>query len=40
MSFALLEIYKYWVTNGRRELIEEVIAQATRLICHGIEGDS
>lgn len=37
MSTALLEIYKYWVAGGRKQSIEDVIAQATMLICHGLE---
>lgn len=36
MSTSLLEIYKYWVAYGRKEPIEDVIAQATSLICDGL----
>lgn len=36
MSTALLEIYKYWVADGRRQPIEDVIEEATALICHGL----
>lgn len=38
MSTALLEIYKYWVTHDRSQPIKEVIAEATALICHGLDG--
>lgn len=38
MSTALLEIYKYWITNGRKQPIEDVIAMATSLICNGLNG--
>lgn len=38
MSTALLEIYKYWVTNGRKQPVEDVIEAATSLICKGLDG--
>lgn len=36
MSTALLEIYKYWVSGGRKQPIEDVIEEATALICNGL----
>lgn len=38
MSTALLEIYKYWVANGREQPIEDVISMAISLICSGLDG--
>lgn len=38
MSTALLEIYKYWVANGKKQSIEDIIATATLLICNGLNG--
>ena len=38
MSTALLEAYKYWVENGRKQPIEDVIATTTSLICDGLNG--
>lgn len=40
MSTALLEIYKYWIINGRKQPIEDIIATATSLICNGLDGTS
>ncbi|MCD8013201.1 MAG: TetR/AcrR family transcriptional regulator [Lachnospiraceae bacterium] len=36
MSTALLEIYKYWIAGGKKESIEEIITEATALICNGL----
>lgn len=38
MSTALLEIYKYWIANGKRESVEDIISMATSLIGDGLNG--
>lgn len=38
MGTALLEIYKYWIANGKKQPVEEVIESAVSLICRGLNG--
>lgn len=38
MGAALLEIYKFWIANGKKQAIEDVISTAASLICNGLNG--
>ena len=38
MSSTLLELYKCWIENGKKESVEELTKTATGLICTGLEG--
>ena len=38
MEAALLEIYKFWIKGGKAIPLEEIINNATALICNGLNG--
>jgi AcrR family transcriptional regulator len=38
LASSILEIYRQWVTDGRKIPVENLIKTASRLICHGILG--
>ena len=37
-SHSTIEIYKQWVADGKKILLEEIIALTTKLICDGVNG--
>ena len=38
VSHSTIEIYKQWVADGKKILLEEIIALTTKLICDGVNG--
>ena len=38
VQYTIVEMYKQWVSDGKKASVEEVIAMSNRLICSGLDG--
>ncbi len=38
VQYTIVELYRQWVADGKKNSVEEVIQLSNRLICTGIDG--